>query len=57
MNFEEYEKQEKERIEKNLLFAEQGVRFIDIKQVYIEGNEVDIKRARSFIPESYLKAR
>ena len=57
MNFEEYEKQEKERIEKNLLFAEQGVRFIDIKQVYIEGNEVDIKKGTVLYPGVILEGK
>lgn len=34
--FEDYEKQERERIERNLCYAEAGVRFIDIKQAYID---------------------
>ncbi|HPR23796.1 MAG TPA: DapH/DapD/GlmU-related protein [Bacillota bacterium] len=55
MNFEEYEKQEKERIRKNLFFAEKGVRFIDIKQVYIEGNKVDIKKGTVLYPGVILE--
>ena len=38
---EQYERMERERIERNLAFAEQGVKFIDIKQAYIaEGTEI-----------------
>ncbi|MEE3362750.1 MAG: DapH/DapD/GlmU-related protein [Anaerovoracaceae bacterium] len=38
MDIAEYEKLEKERIERNIAYAENGVKFIDIKSVYIDGD-------------------
>lgn len=36
MTYEEYEKIEKERIERNIAYMEAGVRFIDLKAAYID---------------------
>lgn len=36
MNYRDYEKLEKERIERNIGYANQGVIFMDIRRVYIE---------------------
>ncbi len=36
MNYKDYEKLEKERIERNIEYANQGVIFMDIKRAYIE---------------------
>ena len=36
MNYKDYEKLEKERIERNIGYANQGVIFMDIRRAYIE---------------------
>ena len=36
MTYEEYEKLEKERIERNLAYMENGVKFVDLKMAYID---------------------
>ena len=38
---QQYRQQEEEKLERNFAYAEQGVEFIDINQVYIaEGTEI-----------------
>ena len=36
MTYEEYEKIERERIERNIAYMENGVKFVDLKMAYID---------------------
>ena len=49
MTYEEYEKLEKERIERNLAYMENGVKFVDLKMAYIDEG-VKIGRGTTIYP-------